>query len=188
MPGNQWVSPVNLCGFGYRQPGQWSAARTPSLLHTVTGPVTGPASACSRVAVSMGSGPATVNVSRRGKFAEVVMGCFRDALISGDTAALYLGCTAEEFTKSAGVGGSVESEWGRWLNRYGDHKAEVPASAVDGVFVDNQPRRRTSYLRVRPLDFGRRGSGLSVSLENRMNAVQELKDTQCNWARSKGYV
>ena len=36
----------------------WSAAGTPSLLHTVTGPVTGPAKARSRVAVSMGRVPA----------------------------------------------------------------------------------------------------------------------------------
>ena len=37
---------------------QCSAAGTPSLLHTVTAPVTGPASARSRVVVSMGSVPA----------------------------------------------------------------------------------------------------------------------------------
>ena len=37
---------------------QCSAAGTPSLFHTVTAPVTGPASARSRVAVSMGSVPA----------------------------------------------------------------------------------------------------------------------------------
>ena len=36
---------------------QCSAAGTPSLLHTVTAPVTGPASARSRVVVSMGSAP-----------------------------------------------------------------------------------------------------------------------------------
>ena len=48
--------------------------------------------------------PCTVKVSRRGKFAEVVMGCFKDRLISGDTAALYLGCKAEEFLGSAEAG------------------------------------------------------------------------------------
>ena len=37
---------------------QWSAAGTPSLVHTVTGPVTGPAKARSSVAVSIGSVPA----------------------------------------------------------------------------------------------------------------------------------
>ena len=44
---------------------QWSAAGTPFLLHTVTAPVSGPASARSRVAVSMGSAPAAVRKFRR---------------------------------------------------------------------------------------------------------------------------
>ena len=43
------------------QPRQWSAARTPSLLHTVSAAVTGPARASSSVAVSMGRSPATAS-------------------------------------------------------------------------------------------------------------------------------
>ena len=58
------ISPRNAGGFELPVPGdkpvpclrrQWSAAGTPFLLHTVTAPVTGPASARSRVVVSMGS-------------------------------------------------------------------------------------------------------------------------------------
>ena len=44
---------------------QCSAAGTPSLLHTVTWPVTGPAKARSWVAVSMGSVPAAARKFRR---------------------------------------------------------------------------------------------------------------------------
>ena len=53
-----------------------------------------------------GSAPCEVAVSRRGKFSEAVMGCYRESLISGDTAALYLGCSAEEL--SEGFSSSVQ--------------------------------------------------------------------------------
>ena len=51
-----------------------------------------------------GNIPCTVKASRRGKFAEVIMGCVRDRLISDDTAALYLGCTSEEFGQNVDAG------------------------------------------------------------------------------------
>ncbi len=40
--------------------------------------------------------PCSVRESRRGKFAEVVSDCYRNSLITDDTAALYFGCSAEE--------------------------------------------------------------------------------------------
>ena len=45
--------------------------------------------------------PCPVKQSRGGQFREVVVDCFKGRLISGDTAALYLGCSAEEVAASA---------------------------------------------------------------------------------------
>ena len=53
-----------------------------------------------------GSLPCAVRESRRGRFAEVVLDCYKSPLISGDTAALYLGCSAEEIAGSATASGA----------------------------------------------------------------------------------
>ena len=58
------LHPLNPAAPGAGQVRQWSAAGTPFLLHTVTGPVTGPASARSSVVVSMGSVPAAARKFR----------------------------------------------------------------------------------------------------------------------------
>ena len=52
-----------------------------------------------------GSLPCTVKESRRGQFAEVVFDSYKGSLISEDTAALYLGCSAEDFAGSAAEDG-----------------------------------------------------------------------------------